>query len=90
MEARAREMAAKLSEKLPYPLIYKVTAKTNREITDIVKEANYDDGCAGIISDTPINTGEELKELLKSRNYTLHCAGPRAEVEGMSDRPAKI
>ena len=50
VEARAREMAAKLSEKLPYPLIYKVTAKTNREITDIVKEANYDDGCAGIIT----------------------------------------
>ena len=47
-------------------------------------------GCAGIISDTSITTGEELKELLKSRNYTLHCAGPRAEVEGMSDRPAKI
>jgi hypothetical protein len=47
-------------------------------------------GCAGIFSDTPITTGEELKELLKSRNYTLHCAGPRAEVEGMSDRPAKI
>ncbi len=50
VEARAREMAEKLSEKLPYPLIYKVTAKTNREITDIVKEANYDDSCAGIIT----------------------------------------
>ena len=50
VEARAREMAEKLSEKLPYPLLYKVTAKTNREITDIVKEANYDDTCAGIIT----------------------------------------
>ena len=50
VETRAREMAEKLSETLPYPLIYKVTAKTNREITDIVKEANYDDSCAGIIT----------------------------------------
>ena len=50
VEARAREMAEKLSEKLPYPLLYKVTAKTNREITNIVKEANYDDTCAGIIT----------------------------------------
>ena len=50
VEVRAREMAEKLSEQLPYPLVYKVTAKTNREITDIVKEANYDDSCAGIIT----------------------------------------
>lgn len=50
VEHRAREMAEKLSEKLPYPLVYKVTAKTNKEITDIVKEANYRDECAGIIT----------------------------------------
>ena len=48
--ARAEEMAAKLSEVLPYPLVYKVTAKTNKEIADVVKEANYDDSCAGIIT----------------------------------------
>ena len=48
--ARAQEMAAELSKHLPYPLVYKVTAKTNKEITDIVKEANYDGNCAGIIS----------------------------------------
>ena len=47
---RAAEMAAELSKNLPYPLVYKVTAKTNKEITDIVKEANYDDSCAGIIT----------------------------------------
>ena len=47
---RAEEMAAKLSEVLPYPLVYKVTAKTNKEIADVVKEANYDDSCAGIIT----------------------------------------
>ena len=50
VEARAREMAAKLSAGLPYPLVYKITAKTNSEIADVVKEANYDDTCAGIIT----------------------------------------
>lgn len=47
---RAQEMAAELTKKLPYPVIYKVTAKTNQEIADVVKEANYDDTCAGIIT----------------------------------------
>ncbi len=50
VEKRAREMAEKLSKNLPYELIYKVTAKTNKEITDIIKEANYDDTCAGVIT----------------------------------------
>ena len=50
VEKRAKEMAEELSKHLPYPLIYKVTAKTNKEISDIVKEANYDDSCAGIIT----------------------------------------
>ena len=39
-----------MSGHLPYPLVYKVTAKANKEITDIVREANYDDSCAGIIT----------------------------------------
>ncbi|MCI8363157.1 MAG: L-arabinose isomerase [Clostridia bacterium] len=47
---RAREMAEKLSAVLPYPLVYKVTAKTNQEIAQVCKEANYDDACAGIIT----------------------------------------
>ena len=47
---RAREMADELSKTLPFPLVYKVTAKTNKEIADVVKEANYDDACAGIIT----------------------------------------
>ena len=38
VEARAKEMAAELSKALPYPLVYKVTAKTNKEITDAVKQ----------------------------------------------------
>lgn len=50
VEKRAKEMAEELSKALPYPLFYKVTAKTNKEITDVVKEANYDDSCAGIIT----------------------------------------
>ncbi len=50
VETRAKEMAVQMSAVLPYPLIYKVTAKTNKEISDIVKEANYDDSCAGIIT----------------------------------------
>lgn len=48
--ARAEEMAAEMSKSLPYPLVYKVTAMRNAQITDIIKEANYDDSCAGIIT----------------------------------------
>ena len=47
---RAEEMAQKLSSVLPYPLKYKVTAKSSAEITQVVKEANYDDSCAGIVT----------------------------------------
>jgi len=50
VDARAREMAEELTKVLPYPLVYKMTAKTNKEIADVVKEANYDDSCAGIIT----------------------------------------
>ena len=48
--ARASEMAKEMSKHLPYELIYKVTAMSNAQITNIIKEANYDDTCAGIIS----------------------------------------
>ena len=39
--ARAAEMTEELnvSGRLPCKLVYKVTAKTNREITDVVREA---------------------------------------------------
>ena len=47
---RAEEMAQEMSKSLPYPLVYKVTAMSNAQITRIVKEANYDDSCAGIIT----------------------------------------
>ena len=47
---RAAEMADKMSESLPYPLVYKVTAMSNAQISEVIKEANYDDSCAGIIT----------------------------------------
>ncbi len=47
---RAEEMAKEMSSSLPYPLIYKVTAMSNAQIGDIIKEANFDDSCAGIIT----------------------------------------
>ena len=50
VERRAREMADELSKALPFPLLYKVTAKTNQEIANVVKQANFDDSCAGIIT----------------------------------------
>lgn len=50
VDSRARQMAKAMSDRLPFPLIHKVTAKTNQEITDIIREANYDDACAGIVT----------------------------------------
>ena len=47
---RAGEMAEELSKVLPFPLVYKVTAKTNKEISDVVREANYAENCAGIVT----------------------------------------
>ncbi|SBW10514.1 L-arabinose isomerase [uncultured Eubacteriales bacterium] len=49
---RAAEMAEKMNESgiLPCKLIYKVTAKTSKEISDVVREANYDPNCAGVIT----------------------------------------
>ena len=50
VDARAREMAEALSAVLPFPLVYKVTAKSNEEISAIIKEANYRDECAGVVT----------------------------------------
>ena len=49
---RAAEMTEVLnaSGNLPCKIVYKVTAKTNKEIADVVREANYDPHCAGIIT----------------------------------------
>ena len=50
--ARAAEMTEALnaSGRLPCKLVYKVTAKTNKEISDVVRQANHDPACAGIIT----------------------------------------
>jgi len=49
---RAAEMAEKLnaSGNLPFKLVYKATLKTNKEITDVIRDANYDANCAGLIT----------------------------------------
>ncbi len=36
--------------KLPFPVEYKLTIKTAAEVEKIIKEANFDDECAGIIT----------------------------------------
>ncbi len=50
VEARSKEMAEKLSAVLPYPLVFKTIGVTCQGITDAIKEANYRDECAGIIT----------------------------------------
>ena len=52
VDARAKEMVGFLnaSGKLPYELVYKGTAKSNGEISDVIREANYDNECIGIIT----------------------------------------
>ena len=50
--ARAAQMTDALNASgcLPCKLVYKVTAKTNAEIAQTIKAANYSDACAGIIT----------------------------------------
>jgi len=50
VEQRARQMAEKMSEKLPYPLVFKGVVKTADGCTGIMKEANRCDECAGIVT----------------------------------------
>ena len=52
VDERAAEMVQYLNDggKLPYEVIYKGTAKSNSEITEVIREANYDGECAGIIT----------------------------------------
>lgn len=52
VEKRAIEMTDKLNKSgnLPCRLVYKITAKTSAEITEIIKQANYDDNCIGIMT----------------------------------------
>ena len=50
--SRAKEMADTMNKSgiLPCKVVYKVTAKTPEEISNVVKEANYQDKCAGLIT----------------------------------------
>ena len=48
--ARSAEMAAEMSKSLPYELVYKVTARSDAEVCAIVREANYDTDCAGVVT----------------------------------------
>ncbi len=52
VDERAREMVQHLNEsgRLPYDIVYKGTAKSNSEITTVIREANYDAECTGIIT----------------------------------------
>ena len=52
VDARAAEMTAAMNAggRLPYTLVYKGTAKSNAEITAVVREANFDESCTGIIT----------------------------------------
>ncbi len=50
--ARAEEMAEKINSNpnIPCKFVYKATVKTPDEVTAVIKEANYDDNCAGIVT----------------------------------------
>ncbi len=52
VDARAGEMVRYLNKcgKLPYELIYKGTAKSNEEISSVIREANFDKECTGIVT----------------------------------------
>ena len=52
VDKRAAEMVEYLNANgnLPYELIYKGTAKSNAEITEVIREANFDRECTGIIT----------------------------------------
>ena len=52
VDTHAAEMTAYLnaSGKLPYKLVYKGTAKSPAEISAVIREANYDETCTGVIT----------------------------------------
>jgi L-arabinose isomerase len=49
---RGQEMAEYINanENIPCKFIYKGTIKSNEEVTKIIKEANYNDNCVGIVT----------------------------------------
>ena len=50
VQKRGKEMATELSCHLPYALVYKMTAKTGKELSDFVREANYRPECLGVVT----------------------------------------
>ncbi|MCH3909042.1 MAG: L-arabinose isomerase [Bacilli bacterium] len=50
IEERGKEMAAELSKHLPFAVIFKGIVRINEDAVKLIKNANYDDGCAGIIA----------------------------------------
>ena len=52
VDERAASMVSYLNscDRLPYELIYQGTAKSNAEIIEVIRKANFDRECAGIIT----------------------------------------
>ncbi len=52
VEADSRAIVAGLNESghLPFSVVYKGTMKTNEEIASVIREANYQQSCAGIVT----------------------------------------
>jgi len=50
VEKNAREMVDHLTKALPYPLQFKTVVRCADDALDLVREANYDKNCAGIIT----------------------------------------
>ncbi|MRS05552.1 L-arabinose isomerase, partial [bacterium] len=49
---RSQEMASYINsnKNVPCKFVYKGTIKSNEEVTAIVKQANYEDNCVGIVA----------------------------------------
>ena len=50
VDKRAKEMTEYLNSYLPYTLVYKGTVKSNEEIQKVIREANFDTACHGVIT----------------------------------------
>jgi len=50
VERHGQEMAEELSKVLPYPLRYKSTVKSAQDAEELVRQANYDPACAGLVT----------------------------------------
>ncbi len=52
VDKRAAEMTKIMNDSgnLPCEMVYKLTAKTNSDVTETIKQANFDDECIGIVT----------------------------------------